>query len=90
MSSTSQTPAFLWDREISPDRFRTVVNDPTAPEHDAWLALMLREARPDEVWNWTTPDHVAAHVAALSSRLGRREAFWVWLIEGWRGLGLLQ
>lgn len=80
---------FLWDRDIDPERFRSVVNDADAPQHDAWLALLLREARPSDVWDWTTPEHVAAHLDALAPRLGRRREFWLWLFHGWRQLGLV-
>ena len=80
-------PTFLWDRELDPDAFRAAVNDPADEHHDAWLALLLREARPDEVWDWTTPAHVSQHLERLAPRLGRRGDFWIWLFEGWRRLG---
>ena len=82
-------PAFLWDREIDPERFREVVNDAAAEQHDAWLALLLREARPAEVWLWTSPAHVSQHLERLAPRLGRRRSFWLWLFEGWRSRGLV-
>ena len=82
-------PDFLWDRQIDPERFRAVVNDADQPQHDAWLALLLREARPDEVWRWTTPDHVGEHLERIAPKLGRKRAFWLWLFEGWRRLGLV-
>lgn len=87
----SQTSTdFLWDREIDPDHFRRVVNDSAAAQHDSWLALLLREARPSTVWEWTTPQHVAAHLPVLARRLGRRRDFWIWLFAGWRQLGFLE
>ena len=89
MSGGTRTPTFLWDREIPVERFRQVIEDPTDPSHDAWLALLLREATPEEVWTWTTPVHVAAHMERLSPRLGRRREFWLWLFDGWRRLGLV-
>ena len=85
-----QTADFLWDSTIPADRFGAAVNDPGDPDHDAWLALLLREARPDLVWCWTTPDHVAQHLGRLGPRLGRKRAFWEWLIASWRRLGLLR
>ena len=80
---------FAWDRELSPARLRAALADPADPDHDRLLALLLREGRPDEVWRWTTPEHVAAHFARIEARLGRRRAFWRWLLDGWRRLGLL-
>jgi hypothetical protein len=89
MTNTGSGAGFPWDRDISEERFRAMVNDPSAPQHDAWLALLLREARPAEVWSWTTPEHVAEHLDRIAARLGRRRAFWLWLFEGWRRLGLV-
>lgn len=86
---SSTPPPFLFDRDISADAFRAEVNDAQAPHHDAWLALLLREARPDQVWAWTSPEHVAAHLDRIAPVLGRRRDFWLWLFDGWRGLGLV-
>lgn len=66
-----------------------MVNDTDHPKHDRWLALRLREARPDEVWTWTTPEHVAVHLDRLALRLGRKRDLWIWLFAGWRALGLV-
>jgi hypothetical protein len=59
------------------------------PDHDRLLALLMREGSPPEVWRWTHPAHVAAHLDRLAPRLGRRRAFWLWLFAGWKRLGLL-
>lgn len=83
------SPTFLWDRDIEAERFRAAVNDPEDPNHDRWLALLLREARPDEVWQWTTPAHVSEHLERLAPCLGRRREFWLWTFQGWRRLGLV-
>ena len=80
---------FAWDRTLSEERLRAALADAAHPDHDRLLALLLREARPDQVWAFTTPDHVAEHLDRLAPRLGRRREFWVWLFEGWRRLGLL-
>ena len=85
----SHPPSFPWDRDLPPERFQAVLNDPSDPQHDAYLALLLREARPDEVWRWTTPQHVAQHLDRLAPKLGRSRDFWLWLFDGWRQLGLL-
>jgi hypothetical protein len=84
-----ETPSFVWDRDLPPDRLRAALADSEHADHDRLLALLLREARPDEVWRWTNPEHVAVHLDRLAPRLGRKRAFWVWLFDGWRRLGLL-
>ena len=81
--------SFAWDREISEERLRTALSNASDADHDRLLALVLREARPDEVWRWTTPEHVAVHFERVEARLGRKREFWRWLLAGWRRLGLL-
>ncbi|MCA9671812.1 MAG: hypothetical protein KC503_39705 [Myxococcales bacterium] len=54
------------------------------------LALILREARPDDVWSWVTPQVVADELDLLAPMLGRKKQFWLWLVAGWRRLGLLR
>lgn len=53
------------------------------------LAALMREARPEDVWTYVTPREVSDDLAELLPRLGRQRAFWKWLFEGWRRLGLL-
>lgn len=89
MSAPGPDPSFLWDREIPVDRLKAALTDPDDPQHDPWLCLLLREARPDQVWQWTSPEHVADHLDRLAPRLGRKRDFWVWLFAGWRDLGLV-
>ena len=82
-------PYFLWDEELTNDELRAILADPTHPRHDPLLAKTLREARDIDVWAFTTPAAVARALPRLERRLGRRYAFWRFLIDGWREYGLL-
>ncbi|MCE7937147.1 hypothetical protein DCC79_02625 [bacterium] len=82
-------PYFFWDRRITAADLREAIADRSHPEHVDLLAHLLREARPDEVWEYVSPEQVAAEWPRLAPRLGRRRAFWEWLIEGWVRLGFL-
>jgi hypothetical protein len=53
------------------------------------LANILREARTDEAWHFTTPTEIAGLWSRLEPRLGRRRAHWRFLLDAWRRLGLL-
>jgi hypothetical protein len=53
------------------------------------LTVLLREARDIDVWEFVTPQQVAEALPRISPRLGRRRAFWEFLIEGWRRDGIL-
>ena len=52
------------------------------------LAVIVREARDTDVWRFTTPREVVSRWPDLQRRLGRRRAFWAFLIDRWRELGL--
>lgn len=80
---------FPWDRALSAQETRTILADPSHPRRAAVIALILREARPDQVWGWLTPAEVAAALPSVEARLGRARAFWRWLIASWRRLGYL-
>ena len=56
---------------------------------DRLMGKMLREARDVDVWHFTTPTEVALNMERLQRRIGRRYAFWAFLINGWRSDGLL-
>lgn len=81
---------FLWDRDVTLDELRAILADRAHPEHLALFSLLLREARPDEVWAFVRPEKVVAEWEDLAPRLGRKRAFWEWLLAGWRRLGYLE
>ncbi|HSD86413.1 MAG TPA: hypothetical protein VLB44_02825 [Kofleriaceae bacterium] len=82
-------PYFLWDEDVSIDELRGVLAGADSPRRDQLLGKMLREARDIDVWTYVTPREVARVLPRLARRLGRRHAFWKFLIEGWRRDGLL-
>ena len=53
------------------------------------MGKMLREARDIDVWKFVAPPDVARALPVLGRRLGRRRAFWEFLIAGWRDDGIL-
>jgi hypothetical protein len=82
-------PYFLWDEDVSIDELRAVLAGPSSPARDRLLGKMLREARDLDVWQFVSPEEVAAALPRLGRRLGRRRRFWEFLIQGWRDDGLL-
>jgi hypothetical protein len=82
-------PYFLWDEDITIDELRAVLSGADGDARDRLLGKMLREARDIDVWLFVTPEEVARALPGLGRRLGRRRAFWEFLIDGWRADGLL-
>jgi hypothetical protein len=82
-------PYFLWDEDISIDELRAILQGADEDERLRLMGKMLREARDLDVWQLVTPRQVATALPLIGRRLGRRRAFWEFLIEGWRSDGLL-
>src|SRR3954467_8920909 len=83
-------PYFLWDEDVSIAELHEALAGPDSPRRDQLLAKMLREARDIDVWHFVRPVEVARVLEHLRRRLGRRYAFWSFLIEGWRAHDLLR
>lgn len=83
-------PYFLWDEDVSIAELRQRLQGPDEHDRLRLLGKMLREARDIDVWAFVTPEEVARSLPAVGPRLGRRRAFWEFLIEGWRELGILK
>ena len=86
-SDGRQVPYFLWDRDVSVEEFRAILSDPDNPGYVPMLALLLREARPRDVWAFVSPHDVTAAWDDVVTRLGRRREFWTWVFESWRARG---
>lgn len=90
MASRDLRPYFLWDEDVSSGELHEILDGSDSPRRDQLLAKMLREARDIDVWHFVRPVEVARVLERLRRRLGRRHAFWSFLIDGWRTHGLLR
>ena len=52
-----------------------------------WAARVLREARFDDVWRFISVEEIVRMWPLLAPRLGRRRAFWTWMLDRWRAGG---
>ena len=82
-------PYFLWDEPMTVRDLRQRLNTASAPEKARLLGKILREARDWEVWRFTTPDEVTRLWPRLAKHLGRRRAFWEFLLGEWWQQGRL-
>jgi hypothetical protein len=81
-------PYFLWDEPMTLSALRARLTGAGGAERLRLLGRILREARDTDVWRFTTPAEVAASWSDLERYLGRRRAFWQFLLGRWRDLGL--
>jgi hypothetical protein len=89
LGQLDRRPYFLWDEDVSIRELKAILADPADARRERLLGKMLREARDVDVWTFVTPADVAAVLDRIERRLGRRRAFWRFLIDGWRADGLL-
>jgi hypothetical protein len=83
-------PYFLWDEDVSIAELHQIFAEADTFRRDQLLAKMLREARDIDVWHFIRPVEVARVLERLRRRIGRRYAFWAFLMEGWRAHDLLR
>jgi hypothetical protein len=82
-------PYFLWDEPMTVAELRRRLESGSPAERTRLLAKILREARDTEVWGFTTPEELHRRWTELAPRLGRRRAFWEFLLKEWKRHGLL-
>jgi len=86
----SSIPYFLWDEPMSVAALRHRLESATRQEQARLLGKILREARDTDVWKFTSPQEVWRRWPEVSLHLGRRRAFWEFLIDRWRAEGFLE
>lgn len=78
-------PYFLWDAPMTVAELSSRL---AGPERTRLLGTILREGRDTDVWRFTSPSEVIEVWPELRRYLGRRRAFWEFLLGRWREQGL--
>jgi hypothetical protein len=89
LDDSSALPYFMWDEPMSVAELRHRLITASPLERIRLLAKLLREARDTDVWKFTTPRDVRRDWPEISRQLGRRRAFWEFLLDRWQIEGLL-
>jgi hypothetical protein len=80
-------PYFLWDIEITLDEFERIVKDADADARPFLVGKLMRQAKPDDVLQFLTPQDLADLFPAVERYLGRTREFWAWLLDRWERRG---
>lgn len=78
-----QRPYFLWDMEMTIDEFRGRLRDPDPEVRAYFIGKLMRQAKPDDVFAFTTLDEITQQLPAITRYLGNTREFWVWLLSKW-------
>jgi hypothetical protein len=82
-------PYFIWDVEITISELRRLLRHPDPRARALWIARVMREARYPDVWRLLSLDEILASYPLARRHLGRRRAFWDFLLDGWKADGLV-
>lgn len=82
-------PYFLWDEPLTVRELKRRLAEGDPDERTRLAAKVLREARFGEAMALVPLARVLADYSKLRPNLGRRRAFWDFLLAEWRSLGLL-
>jgi len=79
-------PYFLWDTDLTLERFRTLLASETDEVRAHLVAKLMRQAKPDDVFEFVTLEEIARLWSRIQPRLGRTREFWTWWLERWEVL----
>jgi hypothetical protein len=77
-------PYFLWDVDMTLARFRELLRDPDPAVRAYLIGKLMRQAKPDDVFQFVSLREIEDHWTDLERYLGNRRAFWCWLLATWR------
>jgi len=88
LSQETSIPWFLWDEPMSMRELKERLQQ-SDDERVRLLGKILREARDEEVWLFTTPAEVHRRWPQLERHLGKRRDFWRFLLDRWVKAGIV-
>lgn len=83
-------PYFNWDAAVTNEAVRRALREGTEEDRLYWIARIMREAQYNDVWQYVSlRGDLLPRWDVVRPRLGKRRAFWEFLIDRWRHDGLL-
>ncbi len=76
-------PYFLWDCDLTIGEFRDRLNDPDPDVRAYLVGKLMRQAKPDDVFTFVSPDIIRELWPRLERYLGQTRRFWTWLFATW-------
>ena len=79
---------FLWDSDVTLERFVELLRHPEIETRAYALGKLLRQAKPDDVFTFVSPAEIRAHWPHIEPYLGRSREFWRWVLDTWKEQGV--
>ncbi|MBI3050001.1 MAG: hypothetical protein HYY76_17005 [Acidobacteria bacterium] len=83
MTDRSGRPYFLWDCDLDLAQFQQRLRDRDPDVRAYVLAKLMRQAKPDDVFQFVTLAEIRESWPRLVRYLGRSKPFWAWLLDVW-------
>ena len=74
-------PYFLWDVDVTLEEFRERLADPDPKERAYWIAKLMRQGKPDDVYTFVSTGQIRELWEHIEPFLGREREMWRWLLE---------
>ena len=79
-------PYFLWDCELTLERYLELLRDPDPDARAYLIAKTMRQAKPDDVFQFITRAEIEALWPRIEPFLGQSREFWSWILARWSEL----
>ena len=76
-------PYFLWDADVTLDRFVEMLKTGDRETRAYLTGKMMRQAKPDDVFTFTTLSEITDLWPDLERYLGNSREFWRWILPRW-------
>jgi hypothetical protein len=90
LNDAAARPYFLWDEALTLGEFRDRIARGDADERARYVGKLMREARDRDVWSFISPQKAWELLPQVERYLGRRRAFWRYLLEAWHRDGYVR
>ena len=84
LTDASGRPYFLWDCDLTIGQFRARLRDPDPEVRAYFLAKLMRQAKPDDVFQFVSLADVRSSWPDVVRYLGNSRPFWRWLLDTWQ------
>jgi hypothetical protein len=86
MVDANGRPYFLWDEDLTIDKFRALLVDPDLEVRAYYVGKLMRQAKPDDVFTFVKLAEIKTLFPFVVRYLGRSREFWTWLLGRWNAL----
>ncbi|HVQ73911.1 MAG TPA: hypothetical protein VMT79_00065 [Candidatus Binatia bacterium] len=76
-------PYFLWDCDLTVAQFAERLRDPSPDVRAYFIAKLMRQAKPDDVFQFVTLTTIHELWPRVVRFLGQSKPFWTWLLDAW-------